>query len=85
MADKLLTEMFKKKPNKLLLSLRRSNFCLFCISHISFQELTGHLPAEIPLAPGEQPPQIRRRVGTAFSLNTSVVPGGDKKEVLIFP
>ncbi|XP_076330825.1 uncharacterized protein LOC143236454 isoform X3 [Tachypleus tridentatus] len=36
-------------------------------------ELTGELPPEMPLAPGELPPTIRRRVGTTFTLNDKLI------------
>ena len=49
-------------------------FCLF------LQELTGELPSEIPLHPGEPVPQIRRRVGTAFTVVPKVITNGDNQE-----
>ncbi|XP_076030690.1 uncharacterized protein LOC143018952 isoform X2 [Oratosquilla oratoria] len=36
-------------------------------------ELTGALPAEYPTMPGEPPPTIRKRVGTAFTLNENLI------------
>lgn len=53
------------------LKKRTEELKMLCIKE---GELTGVLPAETPLAPGEVPPQIRRRVGTAFSLSTYMVP-----------
>ncbi|KAM4721176.1 FERM domain-containing protein 4B [Rhinophrynus dorsalis] len=36
-------------------------------------ELTGKLPSEYPLKPGEKPPHIRRRMGTTFKLNDNIL------------
>ncbi|KAJ8258305.1 hypothetical protein COCON_G00173170 [Conger conger] len=41
-------------------------------------ELTGHLSSDYPLLPGEEPPNIRRRVGTAFRLDEESILQGDE-------
>ncbi|XP_054922107.2 uncharacterized protein [Dermacentor andersoni] len=43
-------------------------------------EVTGELPPEMPLAPGEPPPQVRRRVGTAFILDDQLLSNAKSKE-----
>ncbi|GLH11649.1 uncharacterized protein GBIM_16395 [Gryllus bimaculatus] len=42
-------------------------------------ELTGFLPPEIPLEPGESPPQFRRRVGTAFTYPENLINNNNVK------
>lgn len=63
-----LEDIVRKKTEEL------KNLC------IKEGELTGRLPVETPLAPGEEPPQIRRRVGTAFSLDANMVSGDGQDE-----
>ncbi|XP_058418835.1 FERM domain-containing protein 4B isoform X3 [Diceros bicornis minor] len=60
--EKLLQEKLLKKVEEL------KKICL------REAELTGKIPKEYPLNIGEKPPQIRRRVGTAFKLDDNLLP-----------
>ncbi|KAM4612653.1 innate immunity activator b isoform 1-T4 [Polymixia lowei] len=45
-------------------------------------ELTGQLPADYPLLPGEKPPQVRRRIGATFKLDEQSIPQGAEESEL---
>ena len=44
-------------------------------------EITGEMPPELPLNPGETVPQIRRRIGTAFTIPENLIMKAKAKEV----
>lgn len=56
-----LQEKLKEKTEELrLLCLREG-------------ELTGELPPEYPITPGQPPPTVRKRVGTSFTLSENLI------------
>uniref|UniRef100_A0A8C9S5A1 FERM domain containing 4B n=1 Tax=Scleropages formosus TaxID=113540 RepID=A0A8C9S5A1_SCLFO len=56
----------KEKELQDVLALKIEELKKICLREA---ELTGRLPKEYPLASGEKPPQVRRRVGTTFKLD----------------
>lgn len=67
-----LQEKLKEKEEELrLLCLREG-------------ELTGELPPEYPVTPGQPPPTVRKRVGTSFALSENLI-SKIIKQVRTFP
>lgn len=56
----------KQESLKEILALKEEELKKICLREA---ELTGVLPEEYPLASGEKPPTVRRRMGTAFKLD----------------
>ncbi|XP_049335421.1 FERM domain-containing protein 4B isoform X1 [Astyanax mexicanus] len=62
-----ISELKKKEKNlQDLLTQKLNELKKICLREA---ELTGKLPKEYPLASGEKPPAVRKRVGTAFKLD----------------
>ena len=79
-AKRLKVEMLaalKARREALDAKLKEKNALLkeLCIKE---GELTGELPPEIPLNPGEPVPTIRKRVGTEFKLSEDLLKGDSK-------
>ncbi|XP_041747647.2 innate immunity activator protein-like isoform X1 [Coregonus clupeaformis] len=62
----------------------RLELCLLELKKLCIREaeLTGRLSADYPLLPGEQPPQIRQRIGAAFKLDEQSIPQGTEDSEL---
>ncbi|XP_075039520.1 FERM domain-containing protein 4B isoform X1 [Mixophyes fleayi] len=44
-------------------------------------EITGKLPNEYPLNPGEKPPNVRRRMGATYKLDDNMLPGEEDTDL----
>ncbi|KAK4871640.1 hypothetical protein RN001_015764 [Aquatica leii] len=69
-AARLATLQERKQSIEEALAKRNQELRQICIQEA---ELTGIMPTEIPLEPGESPPIFRRRIGTAFQLPQNLI------------
>ncbi|KAG8235277.1 hypothetical protein J437_LFUL015921 [Ladona fulva] len=60
----------RKKDLEAALQAKTEELRRLCVAEA---ELTGELPPETPLGPGEEPPVFRRRVHTAFTLPNNLI------------
>ncbi|XP_012265905.2 uncharacterized protein LOC105691777 [Athalia rosae] len=70
LASRLLWLQQRRQALQEKLILKNNELKNLCIDEA---ELTGILPPEIPLEPGESPPSFRRRVGTAFTYPQNLI------------
>ncbi|KAK5639014.1 hypothetical protein RI129_011506 [Pyrocoelia pectoralis] len=69
-AARLTALQERKQTIEEALAKRNHELRQLCIQEA---ELTGAMPTEIPLEPGESPPIFRRRIGTAFQLPQNLI------------
>lgn len=67
----------RKKIIEETLAKRNQELKQLCVQEA---ELTGVLPPEIPLEPGEIPPSFRKRVGTSFQLPQNLLNNVNNEE-----
>jgi len=81
--DMVATLQARREELEAKLNDRNRELKLLCIQEA---ELTGVLPPETPLEPGELPPVFRRRVGTAFTYPENLINNNKlkSKEVCLF-
>lgn len=70
MRDMVATLQARREELEAKLHDKNQELKLLCIQEA---ELTGILPPETPLEPGEFPPAFRRRVGTAFTYPENLI------------
>lgn len=80
-AEMVATLQARRAQLEAKLASKNEELKILCIQEA---ELTGVLPPEIPLEPGETPPTLRRRVGTSFTLPESLLNKLRSTEVCIF-
>ncbi|XP_030748664.1 uncharacterized protein LOC115876830 isoform X3 [Sitophilus oryzae] len=78
-ASKLACLQERKREIEENLAKRTHELRQLCIQEA---ELTGITPPEMPSEAGETPPTIRRKIGTAFKLNESLLNNNSKDQII---